>query len=172
VTGNDNDMKTRLKLDILRVSVGKRHVSVCVYDTFVEDESVHLGTCSDLEMFGRGISLEEIGVDDGDVTPFVERLSEFVQEIAFHDFVIELLGSSDIEREPTDFATDFTTVGLVAVILRTTGSEFSDVVVWVVEFVGHVSEEITERNVGLSGSSGVNDRVRVKVENSLLELFQ
>ena len=63
------------------VSVWKRHVSVRVYDAFVEDESVVFGVCDDLEMFGGWVSVEEVGVDDGDVASFtvLERLFEFVE---------------------------------------------------------------------------------------------
>ena len=42
-------------------------MSVLVYDTFVEDESVSFGPCDDSEMFGGWVSPEEVGVDDIDV---------------------------------------------------------------------------------------------------------
>ena len=80
------------------VSVWKRFESVRVYDAFVEDESVEFGACDDLEMFGGWVSVEEVGVDDGDVasSTVLERLFEFV-EILSHDVIIELSGSSYIE---------------------------------------------------------------------------
>jgi len=43
-------------------------------------------------MFGGWVSVEEVGVDDGDVASFtvLERLFEFVEEILFHDVIVEL----------------------------------------------------------------------------------
>ena len=53
----------------------------------------------------------------------------------FHDLVIELLGSTDVEGESLDFAAE---CGGVAVVFGTRD------VVAVIEFVGHVAEEIAE----------------------------
>ena len=61
------------------VSVRKRHESVRVNDAFVEDESVAFGPCDDFEMFGGGVSPEEVGVDDVDVASLLERMCEFVE---------------------------------------------------------------------------------------------
>ena len=64
------------------VSVRKRHESVRVYDTFVEDESLAFCPCDDCEVFGGGVSPEEVGVDDIDIPSFIlERLCEFIEEI-------------------------------------------------------------------------------------------
>ena len=56
------------------------------------EESVSFSPCDDFEMFGGGVSPEEVGVDDGDVASFtvLERLFEFVEEILFHDVIVEL----------------------------------------------------------------------------------
>ena len=79
----------------------------------------------------------------------------------------QLSGSSHIERESSDFAADFALLDFVAVILGSSGSEFGDGVS-VIEFVGHFSE----RDVGVIGFGCVDDRVRVEVEDALLELLQ
>ena len=54
-----------------------------------------------------------------------------------------------IEGESSDFAEDFALVGLLPIVLRASRHEFGDEVV-TVEFVGHLSEEISERNGGLA----------------------
>ena len=61
-------------------------------------------------------------------------------------------------------------LSLVSVILGASGREVDDEVA-IVEFLGHLSEVISERNVGLSREGSVNDGIRVKVEDAL-ELFQ
>ena len=153
------------------VSVRKRLESVRVYDAFVEDESVAFGSCDHTKMFGGGVSPEEVRVDDVDVASFVERSGDFVEEILSHDVIVELSGAPDIEGEAPDLAAHFTVLSPVPVILGASGREVDDEVA-IVEFVGHLSEVISERDVGLSRESSVDDGIGVKVEDALLELFQ
>ena len=55
------------------------------------EESVSFSPCDDFEMFGGGISPEEVRVDDVDIASFIlERLCEFVEEILSHDVIVEL----------------------------------------------------------------------------------
>ena len=124
-------------LRVLGEFVRKRHESVRVYDAFVEDESVACA-CYDFEMFGGGVSPEEIGVDYIDVVLFVERLSDFVDQVLTHDVIVELLGSTYIEGEPSHFTAHLALVGLVTVNHRAGGSEFDDEVT-VIQFVSHFS---------------------------------
>ena len=124
-------------LSVLGESVRKRHESVRVY-AFVEDESVAFGACYDFEMLGGGVSPEEIGVDYIDVASFVERLSDFVDQVLTHDVIVELLGSTYIEGEPSHLTAHLALVSLVTVILRAGGSEFDDEVT-VIQFVSHFS---------------------------------
>ena len=70
-------------------------------------------------MFGGWVSPEEIGVDDVDIASFIERLLDLVEEVLAHDVVVELLSSTDIESESSDFASDFAVQGFVAVIFGT-----------------------------------------------------
>ena len=63
---------------ILGVSIRVRLEGVGIHNAFVEDESVAFGTSDDSEVFGGGIPPEEIGVDDINVTSFVERLGDFI----------------------------------------------------------------------------------------------
>ena len=85
-----------------------------------------------------GFLQEKIGVDYIDVASFVERLSDFVDQILTHDVIVELLGSTYIEGEPSHFTAHPALVGLVTVILRAGGSEFDDEVT-VIEIVSHFS---------------------------------
>ena len=66
---------------VLRVSVGMGHEGGRVYDMFVEDKSVAFGVRGYFELFGGWVSVEEVGVDDGDFTAFFERLCDFVEEV-------------------------------------------------------------------------------------------
>ena len=119
------------------VSVRKRSERVRVDDAFVEDESVTFGPRDDSEMFGSRVSPEEVGVDHVDVTSFVERVGDFINEVLTHDIIVELLGPTDVQGEPSHFAADFTLTGLATVILGTRRGEFGDAVT-ILEFVGHL----------------------------------
>ena len=123
---------------ILSVSIGVRLEGVRVHDAFVEDESVAFGTCDDSEVFGGRVPPEEIGVDDINVTSFVERLGDLIDQVLTHDIIVELMGSTDVQGEPSDFTADFTLLGPVTVILGTCGGEFGDEIV-TIEFVRHFS---------------------------------
>ena len=89
-------------------------------------------------MFGGGVPPEEIGVDDINVTSFVERLGDLIDQVLTHDIIVELMGSTNVQGEPSDFTADFTLLGSVAVVLGTCGGEFGDEIV-TVEFVRHFS---------------------------------
>ena len=153
------------------VSVRNRLESVRDNDAFVKDESVAFGSCDDTKMFGGGVSPEEVRVDDVDVVSFVERSVDFVEEILSHDDIIELSGAMDIEGEAPDLAAHFTVLSSVPIILGASGREVDNEVA-IVELVCHLSKVISERDVGLSREGGVDDRIGVKVEDALLELFQ
>ena len=158
-------------MEDLCVSVGVGLERVLVNDPFVEDESVAFGVRCYFELFGGWVSVEEVGVDDRDVPSFVERIKNFIMEVLTHDVIVELSGSTHVERETSDFAADFALLGFVTVILGSSRSEFGDGIT-VIEFVGHVSEIVTEWNVRVIGFGCVDDRVRVEVEDTLLELLE
>ena len=125
-TGSDNFSKVKCSHIVLRVAIGVGHKGGRVYDTFVEDESVAFRVRGYFELFGGWVSVEEVGVDDGDVTAFFERLCDFVEEVLSHDVIVELSGASNVEREASDFAADFALLSFVAVIFGSSGSEFGD----------------------------------------------
>ena len=88
-------------------------------------------------MLGGWVSPEEIGVDHIDVASFVERLGDLVDQVLTHDVIVQLLGPTDVQGEPSHFAADFALTGLVAVVLGTRRGEFGDAVA-IIEFVGHL----------------------------------
>ena len=75
---------------------------VGVYDAFVEDESVAFGACDDSEVFGGGLPPKEIGVDDVNVSLFVERLGDLIDQVLTHDVIVELMGSTNVQGEPSE----------------------------------------------------------------------
>ena len=92
------------------VSVGERGKSRRVYDAFVEDESVAFDACDDLKMFGGEISPEEVRVDHIDVASSIQWLCDFIDEVLTHDVIVQLLCTTDVEGESSDFAADFALV--------------------------------------------------------------
>ena len=76
-------------------------------------------------------------------------MADFVQDVVAHDPLAELLGPSHVQGEPSYFAADFTIVGLVAAILGSGRGEFDDVIT-VLQFVGHVTQVVAQRDVGLA----------------------
>ena len=89
-------------------------------------------------MFGGGIPPKEIGVYDINVASFVERLGDLIDQVLTHDVIVVIMGSTNVQDEPSDFAADFTLLGSVAVVLGTCGGEFCDEIV-TIEFVRHCS---------------------------------
>ena len=100
--------------------------SVRVYNAFVKDESIVFDCVMTVMMLGGRVSPEEIGVDYIDVASFIERLRDFVDQVLTHGIIVELLGSTYIEGEPSHFTAYLTLVGLVTVILRASRSVFDD----------------------------------------------
>ena len=123
------------------------------------------------EVFGGWVSVEEVWVDDGDVAAFIERLCDFVEEVLSHDIIVELPGTSNVEREASDFAADFALLCFVAVIFGSSGSEFGDVIS-IIEFIGHFTEIVPELYIRLPWFDSVDDGISVKVEDLLFELVQ
>ena len=123
------------------VSVRKRSERVRVDDAFVEDESVAFGTRDNSEIFGGRVSPEEIRVDHINVTSFVERVGDLIDQVLTHDIIVELLGAADVQGEPSHFAAYLSVLGFVPVIFGTRRGEFGDEVV-IVEFVRHVPQVI------------------------------
>ena len=88
-------------------------------------------------MFGGEISPEEIGVDHIDVASFVERVCDLIDQILTDDVIVELLGSANVQGEPSHSATYFSLTGLVTVVLGPRRGEFCDAVTFI-EFVCHL----------------------------------
>ena len=93
-------------------------------------------------MLSGWVSPKEIRVDHIDVASFVERVRDLVDQVLTHDVIVQLLSAANVQGEPSHFAADFALTGLVTVVLGTSGGEFCDEVL-VIEFVGHLSQEIS-----------------------------
>ena len=55
-------------------------------------------------MFGGRIPPKEVRIDHIDVTSFVERLGDLIDQILTHDVIVQLMGSTNIQGEPSHFA--------------------------------------------------------------------
>ena len=87
-------------------------------------------------MLGGRVSVEEVGVDHIDVTSFVERMGDLIDQILTHDVIVQLMGSTNVEGEPSHFAAYLSVLGFVPVIFGASGREFGDEIV-IIEFVRH-----------------------------------
>ena len=92
----------------------------------------------------------EVRVDYIEISSFPvrQRITDLIEDVLFHDLVIELLGSTDVYGESLDFVADFASGGGTAVVLGTSRHKFCNVVA-VAELVRHVAKEIIEWDVGL-----------------------
>jgi len=91
---------------------------------------------------------------------------DFVDDIGFEEFKVQLFLPSRVEGETEYLAFDFAVFGSVPVNLETSSSKFNDVIAKF-EFVGEFSEMISEWWTGFVGFAGEDDGIRVKVEDLL-----
>ena len=111
---------------------------------------------------------EEMGVDHGHVASVVEGVGEFVEDVLSQDVVIQLPGTPHVEGEASHLAFHFVVSGLVPIILGAPRGEIHDVVV-PFQLVRHLPQVIPRRDVGLTGTVGVDDGVGVEVEDLFLQ---
>ena len=114
---------------------------------------------------------EKMGVDHGHVASVVEGVSEFVEDVLSQDVVIELPRTPHVEGEAAHLAFHFAVSGLVPIILGAPGGEIHDVVV-PFQLVRHLPQVIRRRDVGLTGTVGVDDGDRVEVEDLFFQVVQ
>ena len=155
------------------VAVRIGHEGRRIDNVFVRDHSVLLGTGSNFEAFGVRLAREETEVRYGHVAafPVFQRVADLAQDVVANDPVVELLGPSDVQGEPSYFNFDFTLVCLVAVILGSGRGQFDDLIT-VLQFFSHVTQVDAQRDVGLARFPAVDDVIRAQVQGLLLELFQ
>ena len=85
---------------------------------------------------------------------------------------IEHLLAADVEREPSDFAFHLLLIRDVRVIFGTGCHKFANEIVFSFHFVGEIAQVIAKGHVGLSRFPRVDDRVRVKVQDALIQQFE
>ena len=102
---------------------------------------------------------------DWNGTWFVAWIGDFVDDILFEKFKVQLFLPASVEGEPAYLAFDFPIFGSVSVILGASGSKLDDVVTGF-EFASEFAEMIARGRVGFAGSMREDDGVRVKVEDA------
>ena len=112
--------------ELFRVAIKIGFEGFAIYDSLVKDKSVAFYEVLDMDFFGVGVTFEEPS-GNTDVASLVLRVQDLVAEVIAHDIVVELLTSSNIECESTNFAALFPGVGDVTVILGTSRGELDDV---------------------------------------------
>ena len=95
---------------------------------------------------------------------FVAWIGDFVDDVLFEEFKVQLFLPAGVEGKPAYLAVNFTVFGSVSVILGASGSKLDDVIAGF-EFTGEFAEMITCGRVGFTGSMR-DDGVRVEVENA------
>ena len=102
---------------------------------------------------------------DWNGTRFVDGISDFVDDVLFETFKIQLFLPAGVEGEPAYLAFDFPILGSVTVILGASGSKLDDVVTGF-EFTGEFAEMIARGRGGFAGSMREDDGVGVEVEDA------
>ena len=102
---------------------------------------------------------------DGNGTWFVAWIGDFVDDVLFETFKVQLFLPAGVEGEPTYLAFDFPIFGSVSVILRASGGKLDDVIAGF-QFTGEFAEMVTRGREGFAGTMGEDDGVGVEVENA------
>ena len=102
---------------------------------------------------------------DRNGTWFVTWISDFVNDVLFEKFKVQLFLPAGVEGKPAYLAFDFPIFGSVSVILGASGSKLDDMIAGF-EFAGEFAEMITRGRVGFAGTMGEDDGVRVEVEDA------
>ena len=109
--------------------------------------------------------------DDLCLSWFEEGLLDFIQDILFHDAIIQLGFAFTVEAKTSNLALDVTLVGLVAIVFGAARHEFDDVII-LVQFTREIPEVRTQVWVGLSFVCVVDDGVCVVVQDPFSQGFQ
>ena len=102
---------------------------------------------------------------DWNGTWFVGGVDDFIDDVLFEKFKVQLFLPVGVEGEPAYLAFDFTIFGSVSVILGASGSKLDDVVTGF-EFTGEFAEMIARGRGGFAGTMREDDGVGVEVEDA------
>ena len=102
---------------------------------------------------------------DWNGTWFVTWIRDFVDDVLFEKFKVQLFLPAGVEGEPAYLAFDFAILGSVTVILGASGSKLDDVVTGF-EFTGEFAEMIARGREGFAGTMREDDGVGVEVEDA------
>ena len=102
---------------------------------------------------------------DWNGTWFVAWVGDFVDDVLFEKFKVQLFLPAGVEGEPAYLAFDFPIFGSVSVILGASGSKLDDVIAGF-QFTGEFAEMIARGRCGFAGTMGEDDGVGVEVEDA------
>ena len=102
---------------------------------------------------------------DWNGTWFVDGISDFIDDVLFEKFKIQLFLPAGVEGEPAYLAFDFSIFGSVTVILGASGSKLDDVIAGF-QFTGEFAEMIARGRGGFAGTMGEDDGVGIEVEDT------
>ena len=102
---------------------------------------------------------------DWNSTWFVDGIGDFIDDVLFETFKIQLFLPAGVEGEPAYLAFDFAIFGSVSVILGSSGSKLDDVITGF-QFTGEFAEMIARGRRGFAGSMREDDGVGVEVEDA------
>ena len=135
-----------------------------MHDAFVEDDFESFGFFDGLQGLGVGVALDLVGVVDSDFTRVVFGLDDFIDDVLFEEFKVQLFLTTCVEGEPAYLAFYFSVFGFVPIILGARGSKLDDVISRF-ELAGEFSEMISQGRDGLTGSMREDDGIRVEVQH-------
>ena len=155
------------------VTIRERVKRARIEDPFVVHQFVVFGTGSGAELVLFGIPVHAVCLDDWGDARLVLRRPEFIHRVLLEDLIVELGLSFGVEGETADLTFGFTAGGHVAVVFRSSGTEFNDVVAWV-EFIGEIAEKITEWRLDgwIVGSLDEDDGIGVGIGNPRTEMIE
>lgn len=106
-----------------------------------------------------------MGIEDRDRSGLGLWLLDFLEDILFEDFIVQLLLTASVQRESTDFAFHFSMLGLVPIILGAGATKFGDDISR--DFIFKFPEVVAKRQFRLTGTMFVDNTVGVHVQNLL-----
>ena len=153
------------------VTIGIGEEGVRIDDSLVVHQFVPFILGEGVELIGFRIAYDLMRFDDLGLTRILLRLLDFIDDIGFHDVVIQLRFAFAVETEPPHLAFHETKFGLISIIFGAARYEFYNVIL-LVDFTRKVAEVITQVWVGLAFVCNEDDRVGVVVQHTLLQLLQ
>ena len=153
------------------VPVGVGLESDRIQDSLVVDHLVPFVLWVRVDGIVLGFPDDVMSFGDLGLTWLEEGLLKLIDDIGFHDVVVELGFAFAVKAESPHLAFHETKFGLVPIVLGTRRHEFTNVIL-LMQFTGKVPEVIPQVWVGLAFVCNEDDRVGVVVQHTFLQLLQ